>query len=70
MALPIGFPRAISWEAKRFNIWVKLLISLGERGGTRTLDPMIKRKVFKAFSIMISTKAVDNLWAILCSNEP
>jgi hypothetical protein len=42
----------------------------GERRGTRTLDPMIKRKVFKAFSIMISTKAVDNLWAVSCSNEP
>jgi hypothetical protein len=37
---------------------------LGERGGARTHDPVIKRNGFKAFSIMISTKAVDNLSAI------
>jgi hypothetical protein len=48
---------------------VQVIDLLGERGGTRTLDPMIKRKVFKAFSIMISTRAVDNPWAVSCSNE-
>jgi len=65
MCYPTGLP---TLAQDRNNI-KKCFIIIGERGGTRTLDPMIKRKAFKAFSIMISTKAVDNLWAVSCSNK-
>jgi hypothetical protein len=41
--LPNGFPKRICWEAKRALTRAKYLMILhGERGGTRTLDPMIK----------------------------
>jgi len=45
MCYPTGLP---TLAQDRNNI-KKCFIIIGERGGTRTLDPMIKRKVFKAF---------------------
>jgi hypothetical protein len=47
-SLPSRFPVREIWEAKRSIFRFKLLISLGERGGTRTLDPMIKRQVLSS----------------------
>jgi hypothetical protein len=38
----LPFPVLKYWEAQCWKIRCKLLNLLGERGGTRTLDPMIK----------------------------
>ena len=53
-ALPNGFPSLKCWEAKLPKIRYKLLILLGERGGTRTLDPMIKSHVLYRLSYALT----------------
>ncbi|MBR0882096.1 hypothetical protein ABIF65_003895 [Bradyrhizobium japonicum] len=53
---------------RRLAFSAKSLIGLGERAGARTQDPVIKRKVLKAFSIVISTFAVDNVFGLTREN--
>jgi hypothetical protein len=57
-SFPIRFPEREIWEAKWSDIRLKLLILLGERGGTRTLDPMIKSHVLYRLSYALTRRAV------------
>jgi hypothetical protein len=49
-ALPTRFPAGVRWEAKIQEV----LDFIGERGGTRTLDPMIKSHVLYRLSYALT----------------